>query len=454
MSPVNVKPESLNAWSSLASIAASVLVSGKLCTARRRLTFWLTEGSTFATTITSWVAGTIFSTVLFGLTSSSTAAALTEPRARTAPAGISRRRWRSNQDCGAAAAAGAAGGSGCPESGCGAGVRSPSILIQGMPHSINSPASGNLLAARGRCRGVAEMQRGEGLHLVGREPRAAAGLVLALDLAVDRRHPGVVFAHLGRALQAQRRVDPVGDAGQPGPVVDGDAERPVENARRVEDVVDLLVLEQAVGVNAGAGHDEAGAGKRIVRGQRRPQLVAEIGRRASDRGGVDAGRLAAQTGVIDDQRFEWRIAGPLAEAEERTIGGGAAVEPGGDGVDFAAMEIIVPVPFELLGCDAEALREESHQPRHAAGQGGFRPGEAEAHRVAEPELDGHARLSTKLLQRGHQWRDDAVQIGASQILEVDSGTEAGVDHSADDPRIVVGCLTTRPVHLEVDVVVR
>src|SRR6266480_4390718 len=453
MSPVNVKPESLNAWSSLASIAASVLVSGKLCTARRRLTFWLTEGSTFATTITSWVAGTIFSTVLFGLTSSSTAAALTEPRARTAPAGISRRRWRSNQDCGAAAAAGAAGGTGCPESGCGAGVRSPSILIWGMPHSINSPVAGNLLAARGRCQGVAEMQRGEGLHLVRREPRAAAGLVLPLDLLVDGRHPGVVFAHLGCALQPQCRVDPVGDAGQPGPVVDGDAERPVENTRRVEDVVNLLVLEQAVGVNAGAGHVEAGAGEGVVRGQRRPQPVAEIGRRASDRGGVDAGRLAAQTGVIDDQRFEWRVTGPLAETEERTIGGGAAIEPSGDGVDFAAMEIIVPVPLEMLGRDSEALGEEAHQPRHAAGQSGFWPWKAETHRVAEPELDGDARLSAKLLQRGHQWRDEAVQIGARQILEVDARTDAGVDHGADDPRIVGGCLTARSVHLEVDVVV-
>ena len=157
--------------------------------------------------------------------------------------------------------------------------------------------------------------------------------------------------------------------------------------------------------------------------------------------------------MIDDQGFEWRVAGPLAEAEERTIGGGAAVEPGGDGVDFAAMEIIVPVPLEVLGRDAEALREESHQPRHAAGQRGFRPGKAEAHRVAEPELDGHARLSAKLLQRGHQWRDEAVQIGARQILEVDARTDAGVDHGTDDPRVVVGGLAARAVHLEVNVVI-
>src|SRR6266568_7845987 len=86
-------------------------------------------------------------------------------------------------------------------------------------------------------------------------------------------------------------------------------------------------------------------------------------RRSGDGGGVDAWRLAAQTGVIDDQRFEWRVAGSLAEAEERTVGGGATIEPGGDGVDFAAMEIIVPVPFEVLGRDAEAARKEPHQPR-------------------------------------------------------------------------------------------
>src|SRR3989454_2280290 len=118
------------------------------------------------------------------------------------------------------------------------------------------------------------------------------------------------------------------------------------------------------------------------------------------------------------------------------------------------MEIIVPVPFEVFGRDPEALGEKLHQPRHTARQRGFRPGKPEAHRVAQPELDGHARLAAQLLQCRDERRDEPVQVGPGQVLQMAAGTQAGVDHGADDPRVVLRGLTAGSVHLEVDVVVR
>src|SRR5712691_11570973 len=175
----------------------------------------------------STVAGTIFSIEDAGFRTRTRATAATVPTTASPAAGIKKRRYRAHQvgagEADATAGAGDAGSTG-------GGVKSPSSFIALMPHSINSGDQVNLLAARARCRGVAKLQPSQGLHLIGGEPCAPAGLVLALHLAVDGDHPRVVLPHLGGAFEAQGGVDPVRDAGQPGAVVDRDPERPVEDA--------------------------------------------------------------------------------------------------------------------------------------------------------------------------------------------------------------------------------
>src|ERR1700720_2425815 len=69
--------------------------------------------------------------------------------------------------------------------------------------AINSGDQINLLAARARFQGVAELQLGEGQHLVGREPGGPTGRILPLNLAVDRRDPRIVLSHLAGAFQAE-----------------------------------------------------------------------------------------------------------------------------------------------------------------------------------------------------------------------------------------------------------
>ena len=174
-------------------------------------------------------------------------------------------------------------------------------------------------------------------------------------------------------------------------------------------------------MDPGAGHVESGARERVVCGKRRAKLVSEKGGRPGDRRRVDATRITGQADVIDYQRFERRVAGPLAKSEERAVRGRAAVEPGGHGVDFAPVKIVMPMPFEVLRFDPESAREELHQARHAARQRCFRPGQPEPHRVAEPELHRYAGLPSQLLQRSDQRSDEPVEVGTRQVLEMAAG---------------------------------
>src|SRR6266852_1454745 len=82
----------------------------------------------------------------------------------------------------------------------------------------------------------------------------------------------------------------LGNPRQARAIVDRDPEWPVKDARRVEDVVDLFVFQQPVGMDPGARHVEARAGERIVGGQRGSKMVAEIGGRPRNRRGIDTRR--------------------------------------------------------------------------------------------------------------------------------------------------------------------
>ena len=156
-----------------------------------------------------------------------------------------------------------------------------------------------MLDARARCQGVAKMQPGKGLHLVRREARRSSCRVLPLDLCMHRSDSSIILAHLLRPLKAECRVDPVGDARQPRTIVDRDPERAVEDPASIKNVVDLFVLEQAIGMDTRTGDIEPGAGKGIIRGQRRAEYIAEVGGGPGDRGRVDARQVALEAQIID-----------------------------------------------------------------------------------------------------------------------------------------------------------
>ena len=126
-------------------------------------------------------------------------------------------------------------------------------------------------------------------------------------------------------------------------------------------------------MDAGAGDVERPAHERVVVRDRqadRPHVVGQLG----DRQRVDAAQAALEGDVLEDRAFQRRVAGPLAEAEQRGVEGVAAVEPGGGAVDVHLVEVVVAVPFEPVararrtrgsacrsawGCSAAAPRRDS-----------------------------------------------------------------------------------------------
>ena len=76
--------------------------------------------------------------------------------------------------------------------------------------------------------------------------------ILRVNPVLDVRQPRVALVYFLIAFEVEICVDPNGQAGQSRMAVDNDNGRTVEDFGGVEYVVNLLVFEQPVGVNAGA----------------------------------------------------------------------------------------------------------------------------------------------------------------------------------------------------------
>src|SRR5205814_5023185 len=180
---------------------------------------------------------------------------------------------------------------------------------------------------------------------------------------------------------------------------------------------------------------------------RRAEYIAEVSGGPGDRGRVDARQVALEAQIIDDECLERRVAGSLAKPEKGAIRRRAAIQPSGHSVHLAAVKVVVPVPFQLCWSDAKGSRKELHEARNAAGQRRLRPGQAEAHRVAEPELDRNAGRAADFLKVRHQRGDEALEASPCQVFEVNARPEPGIDNGGDDVLVLLGGLAPGPLHL-------
>ncbi len=286
------------------------------------------------------------------------------------------------------------------------------------------------------------------VHLVVGNRRDAIGCILRVDHIFDLDNARVMLGDLDLVMG----LDPVLDAGGAGLVGDGHADGPVQQLVRVEAVVDLFVLEQSVGVDARPRHVEVLADQRVVPRDLEAELRVGVCGQLGDRGVVDAGDHALELGVLDDQGFQRRVARPLAGAEDGGVGGAAPIEPCGRGVDQDLVEVVVPVPFELGGLDAD-LAEALNQLGNAPRQRHARPGQAEAQRVAQADLDRLAVLLLDLHQLGRERQDEPVVIGPGDVFQVAARQHAGVQGGLDDVQVAVQSLGPRLAQLEEHVVV-
>ena len=99
-------------------------------------------------------------------------------------------------------------------------------------------------------------------------------------------------------------------------------------------------------MDAGAGHVEVGADVGLVAGRLVADDFAVVVGDVGDDAEVHAVGVAAEGGVFDGEGLDGGVAGAFADAEEGAVGRGAAVEPGGAGVDDDFVEVVVAVPFE------------------------------------------------------------------------------------------------------------
>ncbi len=111
---------------------------------------------------------------------------------------------------------------------------------------------------------------------VMRDAGGPALFVLLQHPFVHLGQAGVTFVDLLFRIEVEMAVHPVGDARDAGLVGDDDAHGPLQDLRGVEDVVDLLVLHHAVGMDAGARGVELGADKGVVGRDGESQFPAEV----------------------------------------------------------------------------------------------------------------------------------------------------------------------------------
>ena len=154
--------------------------------------------------------------------------------------------------------------------------------------------------------------------LVAHHGVAALG-VEGVHLLLDRCHQRVLLAHGIFALETEIAVEPVSDTGQSAVAVHGHGGGTVENGGGIEDVVDFLILEHAVGVDAGALREDAFADDRAVGGNADAGVGLDHAADVVDLRLVDAGG-AVQAVVQDGDRTRQRcVPGPLAQPVYRDV---------------------------------------------------------------------------------------------------------------------------------------
>ena len=270
---------------------------------------------------------------------------------------------------------------------------------------------------------------------------------------MDLADGGMLLGDLPFRRQVELLVDPVGHARASRLVVDDDRHGAVEELGGVEDVVDLFVLRQPVDVDARAGGVEVLAREGIVVRNAVVEFLLEILGDFRDDGGIGGLVVAGEGNVVDDQRFEGRVAGAFAKAHERAVDAAAAVQPCGHAVDEHLMEVVVPVPFEPCAGDARFVGEGADDALHGAGKRRAGEGHAVAHGVAEADLDGHGRFVGELHELAREGQAEAVDVGAGHVLEVAAGHDAPFEGLGNDLEVVVHGLLAGFAELQEDVVV-
>ena len=192
---------------------------------------------------------------------------------------------------------------------------------------------------------------------------------------------------------------PVFDACGAGLIGDSHADRAVKQLGGIEAVVYLLVLQQAVGVNARTGNIKILADKRIIIRDFKTELFSGVLGKLGYRCIADTFSEASQLGVLDHHRLQRWVSCPLTDAEYGAVGCATAVEPRCYGVYLDLVQVVVAVPLQPFARHAN-LSKPVNKLGDAAGQRRISPRQAEAKRIAKTNLNRPVVLFGNLHQLG------------------------------------------------------
>ncbi len=289
---------------------------------------------------------------------------------------------------------------------------------------------------------------GPPLELIGRDGRVAPLLVFPHHPLVDLHDPRVALVELPVALQAQPRVDPVGDARNPGLVGHDDADGALEQLFGVEDVVNFFLLDDAVRVDPRARRVELLAHEGVVGRNPVVQLPLEILGHVRDGGRVDPVGSALEADVFHEEALDRGVSGALPEAEQRAVRSRASVKPGGRGIDEDLVEVVVAVPFEQAARHSGVVDEGAHQAGNTARKRCARIRNAEAQGVAQPHLDVDPAFFAELHELDGERDAETVNVRPRDVFKVAARLDALVQGGPHDRKVLLEC--TRPVQLELE----
>ena len=248
-------------------------------------------------------------------------------------------------------------------------------------------------------------------------------------------------------------IDPERDAGKTGCIRNRRNRRPLQKFCCIEDVVDFLILEQPVRVNASPGDVEVSADERGHRRYLISDFFLIIFGKICDHGGVHAVQAALKLRILKYHRLKRCIPCSLSDAEQGAVDAAAAIQPGGRSIDDSLVEVIVSVPLNLLVRNSCVGVQSINYSRNRAGNDGAGIIDAESERIAGSHFDRNAIFLLQLHQLQAERYDISVYIGPRDILQMTARADAFLETLPHNGEIMIHRLPSGHFQLHENVII-
>ena len=262
-----------------------------------------------------------------------------------------------------------------------------------------------------------------------------------------------ILIHRPVIFQSVMGVDPVGDPRQAGGVGNGADHGTVQKLLRIKYIINLLIFQETVRMDPGAGHIEVLPDKGRTLRNVVADLLFIILRKLRDDGGIHTVQIPLQLGVLEYHGLQGRVAGPFSDAEQRGVHAGAAVQPGRGGIGDGLVKIIVAVPLQQGVGNARMGVQGVDDAGNASGDNGPGIVHAVAHGIAGADLDRDLIFLHQLHQLHAEGNHIAVDIGPGDVLQMASGADPLLQAVADNAQVMLHRLPSCHLQLHENMII-